>query len=836
MSSRDTPPDARISHYRILYPLGAGGMGEVYAAVDETLQRRVAVKAIRVEHRLDEGAQGRFLREARILSQLDHPNICRAYDYIRGDDHDWLVLELIDGESLRDRLKAGLDAATKMKAAEQIASVLVATHAANIVHRDLKPGNVMLTRGGEVKVLDFGLARADAGKAMVAPAAGILAALESMAVEAEITHSAAPPAPRTVATDSTFHTQHDSLTGTLAYMSPEQALGEAATAASDMFSYGLLLQEIFTGRRAYTPGLDALTLLNRVRAAEPDPPAGVTGDVADLIRALTARAPSQRPTAVDVAARLQWIREKPGRRLRWAAAIVLVLVAVAAAVKYTVDLRRERTVAVLAREDADRRRGQAEALIGFMVGDLRSKLTKAGRLELLEDVGGKAMAYFASVPTSSLSGEELSLRVQTVYQIGAVRQAQGDLKGATVAYRDSLSLAQQLAARDPSNADWQLRLAFAHFYLGDALRRQGDLDGALSNLTEYRTIAERLVARDASNASWQLELSYANGGVAAIQEAKGDLAGARKGLELALALKDSLLTRDPQNVARRRDVGTAHNRLGVVLEKIGERELALQHYREDLAIREALVARDPRDQSIKNDLYVALSYVSRANEDRGDLDQAVSYARRAFDIASSTAAGDPRNAAWQRDLAAAENRLGNVLRWRGESNEAVSRLSDARRILQAIVAAAPTDLLARVDLAAAEVRLGWMALQRNSPYDAAALAEDVARVLTAVLARKSEVEAVIYAADAKLLRGAVAERARDAATATQLREGALALVGPAAMPIRDSRAIAIEARALLALGRRDEASPLITPLIASGYRHPALMTDWRAHGAPVTHP
>ena len=822
-------PDARISHYRILYPLGAGGMGEVYAAIDETLQRRVALKAIRVDKRLDEDAQARFLREARILSQLDHPNICRAFDYLRAGDQDWLVLELIDGANLKEAIDHGIDHAHKLRIAEQIASVLVATHEAGIVHRDLKPGNVMVTRTGDVKVLDFGLARPDAVRGASA-ADSALAALDVLtAADIEVTRTMAAGSG---SGGSSYETQAKGVTGTIAYMSPEQARGEAATTASDMFSYGLLLQELFTGARAYPAGLEPAELVERVRAARTEAVRGAPRGLADLIRSLTAFAPSQRPTAVDALARLHWIRDTPRRRLRWTAAAVVGLAAVAGAVKYTLDLRRERTAAVLAREDAERRRAQAEDLIGFMVGDLRDKLAKAGRLELLEDVGGKAMSYFASVPAGSLTGEELSRRVQTVYQIGAVRQARGDLAGAIDSYRESLAEAESLAGRDPSNTDWQLRLAYAHFYLGDALRLENDLDGAMTHLTAYRTIAERLVARDPSNATFQLELSYAQGNVAAIAEARGEYAAARGSLERALTIRQQLAARSPDDRKRQQDLAVMHNRLGVVLDRMGEGDLALQHYLADLQIREALVARDPRDQSIKEALYVALSYVSRAYEDRNELPQALAYASRGLDVASALTNVDATNAVWRRDFAVAENRAGNVLRWTPAVEDAKRRFEDAGRILGPLVAKSPTNAALRRDLAASDVGAGWVALRRGATSAAASAAAAVADDLAPVLAKSSNLDTLGYAAEGHLLQSAVSARLGDGPRASREAAAALAALDG---PVQDRRTTALRARALIALGRIDEAAPLVEHLLATGYRHPALLAAWRPH-APGAHP
>src|SRR5215212_8760950 len=165
-----------------------------------------------------------------------------------------------------------------------------------------------------------------------------------------------------------------------------------------MFSFGLLLQELFTGRHPYARDLDPHTLIERVRSGSPDPPAGIAADLAALMKRLTAPEPAQRPTAVETAQRLQWFREKPRRRLRAALVAGVLTLAALGTAKYVVDLNRERTLAFAARDDANRRREQAEGLIGFMLGDLRKKLEPVGRLEILDDVGNRAMEYFAAVP------------------------------------------------------------------------------------------------------------------------------------------------------------------------------------------------------------------------------------------------------------------------------------------------------------------------------------------------------------------------------------------------------------------------------------------------------
>lgn len=328
------PPGDRIGHVRVDRLLAEGGMGAVYAGFDERLQRPVALKAIRGD-RMDAAARARFLTEARLLSQVDHPNVCRIHGYLENGEEDFLVLELIRGRTLRSALREGLAPGERLAVAEGVAHALEAAHERGIVHRDLKPANVMITGDGQVKVLDFGLARLDG------PLDGIDESDEDAA-----------------------------LVGTPASMSPEQARGEPATMASDACALGLLLQELFTGRPAYEPGLSEPLLL--VKAADGDtlPVRGIDPDLAALIRRLKAQAPEARPTAAAAAERLAWIRGKPRRRRLRLLAVAMTAAMIAAfalgCVKYTLDIREERRRALeawnVARQEAARADG-SEAIL-----------------------------------------------------------------------------------------------------------------------------------------------------------------------------------------------------------------------------------------------------------------------------------------------------------------------------------------------------------------------------------------------------------------------------------------------------------------------------------------
>src|SRR5262249_18636869 len=214
-------PGTRLGHYEILGSLGAGGMGEVYRARDRRLGREVALKVLPTRLATEAGAQRRFEREARALASLSHPNVLTLFDFGTDDGVPFAVMELLEGETLRQRITRGtipLDEALEIGIA--VAEGVAAAHSKGVIHRDLKPENVFVTAGGIVKILDFGLARLE----------------ETAPADPTATTAAIP-----------LTTEPGLLMGTVYYMAPEQVRGHPVDARCDLFSFGCLLYEVVTG-------------------------------------------------------------------------------------------------------------------------------------------------------------------------------------------------------------------------------------------------------------------------------------------------------------------------------------------------------------------------------------------------------------------------------------------------------------------------------------------------------------------------------------------------------------------------------------------------------------
>lgn len=341
-----------VGSFTIVAELGSGGMGRVLLARDERIGREVAIKTVRGARDLDPVARARLRREAKVLSRIEHPAVCRLYDLLEAGDELLLVLEHVDGETLAARLERGRPPLKEsLRLAEQVAAALAAAHAVSIVHRDVKPDNVMVRPDGTVTVVDFGIARSEAEAA---------------------DEAATVPGRQPTRLDSAALTVTGEMLGTPRWMSPEQARGEAATAASDMYAFGLLLHAMVSREPPYPRGLAPDDAWRKVMWGDVTPPRVPDPALRGLIRDLESLEPAQRPTAVDALARLRRILDRPRRRLvRGAAAAAAAALMIGGGVSLVGLYHARRSLAVARAAEAQ---AAAEAATAREVSDFLSNV------------------------------------------------------------------------------------------------------------------------------------------------------------------------------------------------------------------------------------------------------------------------------------------------------------------------------------------------------------------------------------------------------------------------------------------------------------------------------
>ena len=324
----------KLGPYEIQSELGAGGMGEVYRARDTRLDRQVAIKVLAGHLSSSPELKQRMEREARAISSLNHPHICQLYDIGSQDGTDYLVMELLEGETVAERIRKGaLPLNDVLKVGAEVADALQVAHRAGLVHRDLKPANIMLTKSG-AKLMDFGLAKPFGMTATASGAAPSFTAVATMT-------GLSPASPLTTA---------GSIVGTIQYMSPEQIEGKEADARSDIFALGAVLYEMATGKRAFE-GKSQISVASSILEKDPEPISAakpMTPSAFDhVVKTCLQKNPDERfQNAHDVGLELKWIAEDrsspptaplpsasrhPRERLASAAAILIAIVAGAVA-------------------------------------------------------------------------------------------------------------------------------------------------------------------------------------------------------------------------------------------------------------------------------------------------------------------------------------------------------------------------------------------------------------------------------------------------------------------------------------------------------------------------
>jgi serine/threonine protein kinase/tetratricopeptide (TPR) repeat protein len=415
-------PGIRLGPYEVVAPLGAGGMGEVYKARDTRLGREVAVKVLPGELAADPDRLRRFEQEARATAALDHPNILAVFDIGTHEGTPYIVEQLLEGESLRQRLRSGpLTPAKAVEFGVQIAQGMAAAHEKGIVHRDLKPENLFITKEGRIRILDFGLAR--------------------LQLDAE-----GGPVQSQAATEET-PTREGKVLGTPGYMAPEQVRGLAADARSDIFAFGCVLHEMLSGKRAFE-GATHTDIAAAILAMDPPP---LTTGVAPALAQLTRRCLEKRPeerfsTAHDLAFALEAVSSSgaaisatgPGRTVErprgraLVAGAVAVLLLVAAALLGVRHLRHHPATSGVAPT------APSIAVLPFanLSGDKEQEYFSDGLSEELMGLLTKVKALHVAGRTSSfaLKGKDISLaeigrqlHVATVLE-GSVRRSGDHLR------------------------------------------------------------------------------------------------------------------------------------------------------------------------------------------------------------------------------------------------------------------------------------------------------------------------------------------------------------------------------------------------------------------------
>lgn len=790
--------------------LGQGGMGRVVKAFDRQLGRTVALKFLTHEN---PAILSHFLREARAQARVQHPHVLEIYDSGELDGQPYIAMRYVAGGTLAE-VGATLSLEHKVRLLIQVAEGLHAAHREGLLHRDVKPSNVLIhpTSDGQLEALvsDFGLAT-ELGDA------------EAMAA--------------------------DAVAGTPHYIAPERLGGLPATGSpvtelpvvidrrSDVYSLGITLYRLLTGELPFS-GQNTVEILRHILHEELPPPRqrlpSLPVELEAIILRCSARDPNLRyASARAVAADLQRyldgevveaytaglayrltrfaLRNKLVVGMAGAAAVALLVASVAVAV---FALRAQ-----AARGRAELRQGQAEELIRFMVVDLRQKLDSLGRLDILDEVGKAAQEYFAAVPEAELSAAELQRRSQMLYQIGEVRIKEGDLAGAVTPMKQSLALAQRLAALEPDDGERLFDLGQSQYWVGFVHWERGDLAAAKEPFEAYLEISKRLVEKDPANLDWRRELASAHSNLGSLRQAEGKLEGALEQFLATLAIDEVLVAADRLDPDARSELAATHNTVGVVLQDLGRLREAGEHLRADLEIRRALVAEDPKNPRARDLLGASHGQLGIQLFMQGELQIAGEHFERMREIFTELVEHDPANTAWRYKLAWSHLERGRVALADGQLEAAAGSWQLERQLIDELLTLDPTPPKWRRTRA---IGLYHLALVQKMRGDAAARST----VLTAVeileelaAALPSDRSVPRWLGHSYLLLGSLED---SRAAARSAFERAAEVIAPFARDGRDGRLLAPWAAALSCLGRLDEARPVVERLHALGYSEPGL--------------
>ena len=742
LAEAEKPPAVsgqRVGSYEIVRELGRGGMGAVYLAVraDEQFDKRVAVKVVKRGMDTDFVLR-RFARERQVLASLDHPNIARLLDGGATEDGlPYFVMEYVEGAPVNQYSdEHRLSITGRLELFRRICAAVSYAHQNLIVHRDLKPSNILVTRDGTPKLLDFGIAK-----------------LLNPELSAETVDQ--------TATAMRLMTPE--------YASPEQVRGAPITTASDVYSLGVLLYELLTGRRPYrlknrtaeevvsavceqaperpstavsraadTPADGA----DNVRPRAPVTPAAIAdtrdteparlrralaGDLDTIILKALRKEPQRRYASVEqfsedvrrhleglpVAAQRDTFAYRTnkfiGRHRAGVAAVALVLVLLVAGVVATAWQAHR---ANMERARAERRFNDVRKLANsFLFEFYEAIVNLPGSTAARELLVKRALEYLDSL-SKEASGDaslqyELGLAYEKVGNVQGYGVANlGDTSGALSSYRKSLALYEAAARAETSNTEYRRSVAIAHSYIGDMLERQNDDRGALESYQEQRIIVESLLAAETHNAKFQRAVGIAYNSIANISHKIGDDDLALEYLNKALALREPLCAADETNVSLCVGLANTYSSIGLTLESKGDLTGALANHYQSQEVLKKIAAADPVNTLVTGSLAQARLYVGEILIKKNDPRGALKQFREALHTFQSLASADPKNVDMQRWIAISYKDIGQAQAKEGAAAAALESFRQSANVNEAILKIDDSDADTRTKLADGYFQIG----------------------------------------------------------------------------------------------------------------------------------
>ena len=826
----------RIGPYKLLEEIGRGGFGVVWMAEQEVpIRRKVALKIIK-EGMDTKEVIARFEAERQALALMDHPNIARVFEAGATDSgRPYFVMELVRGVAITSYCDENrLPVEARLRLFMTVCQAVQHAHQKAVIHRDLKPTNILVTLHDGVpvpKVIDFGIA-----KATLAPL-----------------------------TDKTLFTRFHAFLGTPAYTSPEQMemSGLDVDTRSDIYSLGVLLYELLAGRPPFDAGalvkagleamrrtirevdpprpshrLTTLTKEERVSVAQrrnieaAKLPLLLSGDLDWIVmRCLekdrTRRYESANGLSRDIQRHLEnepvaarppskaYILGKLIRRNRLifigggGIALALIL-GIAASTWEAVRAKR-------AEQDAGLERGRAEDLLSFMLGDLRAQLTKVGRLDVLESVSDKAMAYFASLDPRSLSDTALARHAKALSQIGEIRMEQTRYSEAESAFSEAYRRAAALSARHPRDGDILFERGQAEYWNGNVNYRRGKFLAAEDWMTRYRDTSAALVALDPKRPAWQSEFAYGLHNLAVLHGERGELASARSDFKLELATLERMNAAAPADAETQERLADVHSWLGGLAERQGDFVEATRQYEEQALQDRRLVENDPGTVGRRYDQANALLFQVDIDFVSGHLTAANVPLSQAKELLDGLVAHDPSNRHWRTASLNVRLKEAVVARRQGNSSEAERLVDQVLPQLEAISAAEPTargyamKLAVAFRLRAQNQSSAGRPEAADSAKQAAAIGEKLLREGRATDADAGE------CATAHVISGEVAKGRGDTRESSGEWRRALELLAPRMRGTSDWHLLDPAVRAAVWIGDTAQARATIEKLNLLGY-------------------